>query len=594
MSGIFAVYYPDGTSPSEENIKRCMNEMRYRGRNGNSFVINKNIAIGHLEFGASNRVRTPQPIESDSLIASFDGRIDNRSELASLLSLRGISRISDAELFVKMYHEYGRKFLNHIIGVFGFVIWDKDEKRLFFGRDRTGVRSIYHKATDDVVVVASDAHAITKHQRVSRKVNEDLLHQYLRGEGTHSNETFYEDVLSVNFGEYVEIRRSGIDSTSYWFPTEPTTDANESNPARKLRSALTEAIRCRTRDVDESAVLMSGGVDSPAIPSLTRKRKSARFGPDEAFSLVFEEVGDDIANEQEKERIDRVANDCDLPVTKIWVTDYPSAQKVSPSTPLVSESPCVNPFSTYLTRTFQEASQSSTEIFLSGDGADLHNGNPFCYADVLSNGEIVEYLTNVARDPLPTKKLITSTVMGMFAKGMIFEEYAAVDSRIERFDHVSVQATYAQFFNLFRSHARHSDYRSALWSGIKLRFPYLDVRVVEAALNGEPEYRYQHGDTKKHLRNALDGYLLDSSRLQSNSNSYSFTPHLQGMIRRIQESGIFEKPDESILVREGYLSSDRLQGLLSTDPAESYERCLEMWRVVSAERWLNFVKRGER
>jgi len=50
-------------------------------------------------------------------------------------------------------------------------------------------------------------------------------------------------------------------------------------------------------------------------------------------------------------------------------------------------------------------------------------------------------------------------------------------------------------------------YQLGAWEGLKVLFPFLDSRIIKAALSMNPEFRFQFKQTKKVLKEALEKYL---------------------------------------------------------------------------------------
>ena len=50
---------------------------------------------------------------------------------------------SDTEVILALYDKYGEKCLRYLRGMFSFIIWDQQEKKLFVARDRFGIKPLY-------------------------------------------------------------------------------------------------------------------------------------------------------------------------------------------------------------------------------------------------------------------------------------------------------------------------------------------------------------------------------------------------------------------------------------------------------------------
>lgn len=91
---------------------------------------------------------TPSASEGE-LRVSFDGRIDDRNDLISSLSLSWQS--SDAAIIAAAYRQWGSDFLSRMDGDFALALWDGESQELLLARDCFGtVPLYYHRSLDGI------------------------------------------------------------------------------------------------------------------------------------------------------------------------------------------------------------------------------------------------------------------------------------------------------------------------------------------------------------------------------------------------------------------------------------------------------------
>lgn len=145
MSGIAVIWNRSGRPVEMGQLVQMTQLMEHRGPDGARHWVQGPIAMGHRALNTtpeSSLERQPLLDEAAGLGLTFDGRIDNRDELKSVLAAdRTNGRVeTDAELVLAAYRKWGEECPQHLLGDFAFAIWDEPRKRLFCARDHLGVR----------------------------------------------------------------------------------------------------------------------------------------------------------------------------------------------------------------------------------------------------------------------------------------------------------------------------------------------------------------------------------------------------------------------------------------------------------------------
>src|SRR4051812_38752900 len=128
MSGLAAVFQRDGRPVGESAVWRMLRAVPYRGPDGMTVaVVDRVVALGHARMNVTYEDCVDQqpllsPRTGCAIIA--DIRLDNRDELMGGLPALPGSAISDADLVLRGYDEWGAGVLDRLLGDFAFVIWD--------------------------------------------------------------------------------------------------------------------------------------------------------------------------------------------------------------------------------------------------------------------------------------------------------------------------------------------------------------------------------------------------------------------------------------------------------------------------------------
>src|ERR1039457_1923882 len=127
MSGIAVIWNRDGRPVDRAQLFRMTQLMEHRGPDGERHWFEESIAIGHRALKTtleSWSERLPRSDEAAGLCLTFDGRIDNREDLKSLLDPNGSGphQDTDAEIVLAAYRKWGEECPAHLLGDFAFAI----------------------------------------------------------------------------------------------------------------------------------------------------------------------------------------------------------------------------------------------------------------------------------------------------------------------------------------------------------------------------------------------------------------------------------------------------------------------------------------
>ena len=144
MSGIVGIYYVDGRPVERGTVQGMVSAMAHRGPDGLTTWHEGAVGLGHAMLHTTpESLHEAQPLvhRRGDLVLTADARIDNRADLIrALRPPRPDDRpITDAELILAAYEQWGAECPKHLLGAFAFAIWDAREQRLFCTRDHFGV-----------------------------------------------------------------------------------------------------------------------------------------------------------------------------------------------------------------------------------------------------------------------------------------------------------------------------------------------------------------------------------------------------------------------------------------------------------------------
>lgn len=214
----------------------------------------------------SRLVEQPQTSDHGCML-TWDGRLDNRSDLIETLHLRASSDISDCTIVLAAVELWGAKSFRMLLGDWALALWDPHDQILTLARDFVGVRPLYYELKPERVLWCTHLEPIVLSARHSWTLDEEYVAGYFASLPA-AHRTPYAGIKSVPPGTLVRIRRNSTASTNeYWSfnPKKTLTYRTDSEYEAHFRHIFGQAVRRRLRSDSPVLAELSGGIDSSSI-----------------------------------------------------------------------------------------------------------------------------------------------------------------------------------------------------------------------------------------------------------------------------------------------------------------------------------------
>ena len=241
MSGLLAVI---GKGKDPKLVKELSKRMSHRGPDENDMRIMTNgSVICHESLSIVDLQTGKQPIQgTTNAWMVHDGEIYNYQELKNTVLKEHTFRTkSDSEVIVHLYEEFGYNFCNMLDGDFAFVVIDGDD--YIAGRDPIGVKPLYY--------------GLDERGRIYFSSEMKSIADQCKSFSTFPPGHYY--TAKTGFVKY------------YRPEYEDHKKAVESLDLDLIRETLVEATRKRLMSEAPLGVLLSGGLDSSLISSITAR-----------------------------------------------------------------------------------------------------------------------------------------------------------------------------------------------------------------------------------------------------------------------------------------------------------------------------------
>ena len=162
-----------------------------------------------------------QPIsnEDGTVWIVYNGEIYNHADLRTQLASKGhVYRThSDTETIVHLYEEYGEDCVQHLRGMFAFVLWDQRKQSLFGARDRLGIKPFYYGWDEGAFLFGSEIKALLAYPGMRAQFNPAVLGEYLAFGYVAGEETFFRGLRKLQPGHTLNIGSDGeLRIKRYW------------------------------------------------------------------------------------------------------------------------------------------------------------------------------------------------------------------------------------------------------------------------------------------------------------------------------------------------------------------------------------------
>jgi asparagine synthase (glutamine-hydrolysing) len=278
MSGIMGIYQLDDCAVDRKDLERMIDKLAHRGPDRADQWIKGCVGLGHrlLWTTPESLLETQPEIDpTGNLVITADARIDNRDELIAGLAIDHCpsEKITDCQLILAAYQEWGEACPDYLLGDFAFAIWDQTEQSLFCARDHFGVKPFYYyHRPDQLFLFASEIKALFCIPIVPQLLNEVRIADFLSLMMEDKVSTTYQEILRLPPAHSMVVTSSGIRTWSYWSldPQRQLKLNSDQDYADTFREIFTQAVQCRLRSVSPVISHLSGGLDSSAVTCVAR------------------------------------------------------------------------------------------------------------------------------------------------------------------------------------------------------------------------------------------------------------------------------------------------------------------------------------
>jgi asparagine synthase (glutamine-hydrolysing) len=205
-------------------------------------------------------------VSRGGFVLTWDGRLDNRDDLVSLLPADVGASQSDSSVVAAAFDHWLTDAPQRLIGDWAVSVWNPAEQELILAVDFMAMRHIFYQLSADHVWWSTDLDPLIRLCHGQLHVNGEFVAGYLTGE-CDGHTTPYKEICEVAPGHSVRISKRKLAVNRYWSPYPKSRIHYESDTEyeQHFRQVLRQAVRRRLRSNRPILAELSGGLDSSSI-----------------------------------------------------------------------------------------------------------------------------------------------------------------------------------------------------------------------------------------------------------------------------------------------------------------------------------------
>lgn len=263
----------------EARLAGALEKIRYRGPDDRGYELypmgDSVVALGHTRLSIldlSSAGHQPMLSADKRFSIVFNGEIYNYRELRTELQGLGHCFVSDSdtEVLLAAWMQWGQACLVRLIGMFAFVVLDRQAGTLTCVRDAFGIKPFFYAAQGGEFYFASEMPALKELLPGKPTLDWQRAYDYLvHGDYDSGTGTFFEGIRHLLPGHLFIVDLMGervAEPARWWAPRiVERTDLSFASATELVREQFLQNIRLHLRSDVPLGAALSGGIDSSAV-----------------------------------------------------------------------------------------------------------------------------------------------------------------------------------------------------------------------------------------------------------------------------------------------------------------------------------------
>lgn len=484
-----------------------------RGPDAEGTYFDEDAAFIHRRLIVIDPEGGKQPMHSPdrNTILIYNGELYNTPELCTELMSRGHEFVghSDTEVLLHAYLEWKTDAFARLNGIFAFAIWEKRERRLTLCRDRLGVKPLFFAPIRNGLTFGSTIDTVLCHPEIEPALDEDGLRTLLLlGPARPPESGVFRQISSLMPGHFAVLTPEAFTDHTYWKLEAHEHEDDLPTTIERTHTLICDAARRQLVSDVPLACFLSGGLDSSILSMLAAKDYAARGETLHTWSVdyrdndkyftksIFQPNSDD-------SYIDQMVDFLGTHHHRVVLEPEALCAALLPATD-ARALPGMADVDSSLLLFCAAVKRGGTTVCLSGECADeLFGGYPWYHREEILFEDTFPWSRSVGlRLGLLTPDAVRN------GEEFVRQHYRDTCARAPRLPSDNKKAArmremFVLNLDWFMATLLDRKDRMSMYSGLEVRVPFCDHRIVEYAYNMPWDFKSLEGREKGIVRRAF-------------------------------------------------------------------------------------------
>lgn len=488
-----------------------------RGPDAEGTYFDEDAALVHRRLIVIDPEGGKQPMHSPdrNTIIIYNGELYNTPELRTELMSRGHEFVghSDTEVLLHAYLEWKTDAFARLNGIFAFAIWEKRERRLTLCRDRLGVKPLFFAPIRNGLTFGSTIDTVLCHPEIEPALDEDGLRTLLLlGPARPPESGVFRQIKSLLPGHFAVLTPENFTDHVYWQLEAHEHEDDLPTTIERTHTLICDAARRQLVSDVPLACFLSGGLDSSILSMLAAKDYAARSETLHTWSVdyrdndkyftksIFQPNSDD-------SYIDQMVDFLGTHHHRVVLEPEALCAALLPATD-ARALPGMADVDSSLLLLCAAVKRGGTTVCLSGECADeLFGGYPWYHREEILFEDTFPWSRSVGlRLGLLTPDAVRN------GEEFVRQHYRDTCDRAPKLSSDDKKAArmremFVLNLDWFMATLLDRKDRMSMYSGLEVRVPFCDHRIVEYAYNMPWDFKSLEGREKGIVRRAFANEL---------------------------------------------------------------------------------------